>query len=44
MIPGTGARDVQQVAFRIVDFFQISVVRDRFDPFLKGNDFVITGA
>ena len=43
VIPCAGAGDVQQVAFRVVDFFQIRVVGHRLDPFLQGNDLVITG-
>ena len=43
VISCTGASDVKQVAFRVVDFFQIRVVGHRLDPFLQGNDLIITG-
>ena len=34
MIPRTGAGDVQQVAFRVVDLFQIRVIGHCLDPCL----------
>ena len=34
MIPCAGTSDVQQVPLRVVDLFEIRIVRDRFDPFL----------
>ena len=36
MIPRAGARNVEQVAFGVVDFFQIRVVGRRLDPLLVG--------
>ena len=41
MIPRPGAGDVQQMAFRVVDFFQICVVGYRLDPRLQGHDLII---
>jgi hypothetical protein len=41
MIPGTDARDVQQVAFRVVYLVQISDVGHRLDSCLQGNDLII---
>ena len=41
MIAGTGARDVQQVAFCVVDFFEIRIVCDRLDPLLQRDHFVV---
>jgi hypothetical protein len=41
VIPRPGARDVQQVTFRVVDLFQIRVVGHRLDPCLQGNDLII---
>jgi hypothetical protein len=41
MIPRMGPRYVQQVAFRVVDLFQIRVVGHRLDPCLQGNDLII---
>ena len=38
-----GAGDVEQVALRVVDLFEIRVVGRRLDPFLKGNDLVVAG-
>ena len=43
MIARTSAGDVKQVPFRVVDLFQIRVVGDGFDPFLQGNDLIVTG-
>ena len=34
MIPCTSAGNVEQVAFGVVDLFEVRVVRDRFDPLL----------
>jgi hypothetical protein len=36
MIPRTGAGDVKQVPFRVVDLFQVRVVGHRLDPCLQG--------
>ena len=41
MIPRPGAGDIQQVAFRVIDLFQIRIVGHRFDPCLQGNDLII---
>src|SRR6266568_489215 len=41
MIPRTGTGDVQHVAFRVVDLFQVSIVGHRLDPCLQGNDLII---
>ena len=38
MIPRTGARDVEQVAFGVVDLFQIGVVGDGLDARLQRDD------
>ena len=43
MIPCAGAGDVKQVPLRVVDLFEIRVVRDRFDPLLQRNDLIVTG-
>jgi len=43
MIPRPGAGDVEQVAFGVVDLFQVGVVGDGFDAFLEGDDFVVAG-
>ena len=31
------------MALCVIDFFQIRVIRNRFNPFLQGNDLIITG-
>lgn len=41
MVPRTGARDIKQVPFGVVDFFKIRVIGDRLDTFLQRNDLVI---
>ena len=43
MIPCACTSDVKQVPLRVVDFFEIRVVRYRFDPFLQRNHLIITG-
>jgi hypothetical protein len=43
MIPRAGAGDVEQVALGVIDLLQISVVTDRLDALLQGNDFVVAG-
>lgn len=41
MISRTSVRDIKQTPLRVVDLFEISVVRDRLDAILQRNDFVI---
>ena len=36
-----GSSQIKQVPFGIIDFFEIRVIRDRFDPFLQRNDFIV---
>jgi hypothetical protein len=41
VIPSARASDVQQVPFCLIDFLQIRIVADRFDPLLQGSDFIV---
>ena len=43
MIPPASASGGERIAFRVVDFFQVSVLGTRFDSPLQENDFVIAG-
>lgn len=43
MIPRTGAGDVEQVPFRVINFLKIGVITDGLDTFLQGDDLVIAG-
>jgi hypothetical protein len=41
VIPVTGAGDIQEVTFLIINFLQIGVVAYSFDALLKGNDLIV---
>ena len=43
VVPGAGAGDVEQMAFGVVDIFQVRFVGDRLDPILKRDDFIVAG-
>ena len=43
MVASTGAGDVKQVPFGVVDILKIGFVRDSLNSFLKRNHLVITG-
>ena len=43
MVPRAGAGDVKKVALGVVDLFEISVICNRFYPFLQWNDLIVTG-
>src|ERR1035438_9680732 len=42
MVPCTCAGNVEQLAFCVVNLFEIRVVRNRFDPLLQRNHLVVT--
>jgi hypothetical protein len=37
MVTSTGARHVEEVAFAVIDLFEIRIVRDILDALLRGN-------
>gem|GEM_PF-2380748 len=39
----TGAGDIKQVAFRVVNFFKICAVSDSLNSFLQGDNLIIAG-
>jgi hypothetical protein len=41
MVTSTGARHVEEVAFAVIDLFEIRIVRDVLNALLRGNDIVI---
>lgn len=43
MVPGPGTGDAEQVAFCVVDLFQISVIGHCLDSILKRNALVLSG-
>ena len=43
VVPRAGAGDVKKVALGVVDLFEISVICNRFYPFLQWNDLIVTG-
>jgi hypothetical protein len=43
VIPRSGAGDVKKLPLCTVDFFEVGVIRDRFDPVLQRNNFIVAG-
>ena len=43
VVSGTGAGDVEEMPFSVVDILQVRVISDRLDPLLKRNDLIVAG-
>ena len=43
MVSGSGAGDIEELAFGVVNFLQVRVVSNGFDPLLKRDHLVVAG-